>query len=512
MTFRSILFFNSENISQDEGQLKIPDFFHDLNLDQVIDAVISGKEEYNLKPFFYRCQCTSDEILFRQEIMSELENPELKRHFDRFAGSMQNMRKQLALLDKFHHKYQKERLFLDVVEIYCDALNELSRNLSNGRLKSQGLSNFRDYLKEYVLSETFTLLFNETKSLVASLSSVKYCIYIDGLKVQVRNYNSEADYTREVEDTFARFKEGSVKDYRITFSNPLVMNQVEELILDGVAQLYPDLFAKLDVFFEINNGFNDKVISTFDREIQFYLAYLDYISIFKEAGLHFCYPLISDEKIDIYAQGSFDLALAFRHIHEKSAIVSNDFFLKDKERVLVISGPNQGGKTTFARLFGQIHYLAGIGCPVPGSNARLFLYDRLFTHFEKEENIRNLRGKLQDELFRIHRIISQSTGDSLIIINEILTSTTLQDQIFLSKKIMHQINDLDLYCVWVTFIDELALYSESTVSMVSSIVPGDPALRTFKITRKPPDGLAYAQSIAEKHRVTYELIMDRIKS
>ncbi len=511
MSFPSILFERPEDFI-DERQIDAPDFFVDLNLDQIIAAVTAGREEYNLKPFFYYPLNRIGAIEYRHEIMQDLENAALSEHVKSFSQQMRTVREHLAQADKLHYNYQKEAWFLDAVEVYCDAVNCLADNLSNAALKSRGLSAFGEYLANYAGSAGFTSLLAETKQLKADLAAARYCVLIKGNGFEVRKYGAQSDYSANVEETFAKFKQGDVKDYRVKFSCLPRMNHIESKILDFVAQLYPDTFSNLDSYCAKNSNFLDEAVAAFDREIQFYIACLEYVAVLKRAGLKFCYPRISNNCREVHDYEGFDLALAYKLIGENSAIVCNDFHLTDKERIFVVTGPNQGGKTTFARTFGQLHYLAAIGCPVPGAEAQLFLFDRLFVHFEREEDIRNLRGKLHDDLVRIYDILNRATSSSIIILNEIFTSTTLQDAVFLSKKVMEKIIEFDLLCVWVTFIDELASFGDQVVSMVSTIVPEDPALRTFKILRRQADGLSYAMSIAEKHRLTYESLKERVKS
>jgi DNA mismatch repair protein MutS len=511
MTFHSILFARTEDSSKQETR-EAPAFFADLNLDQIVDAITAGRQEYNLKPFFYTPLHDIDAITYRHEILRDLENHVLFEHIRSFAQKMRTMREQLAQADKMYYTYQKERWFLDAVEKYCDAVTGLVHDLSLVDVQSRGFLPFRAYVTDYANSDRFTALLAETKQLKADLSTVKYSLLIRGNSVKVRKYESESDYSADVEETFAKFKQGAVKDYRVKFRVFPDMDHVEAHILALVARLYPDIFSHLDDYCAKHGQYLDETLAIFDREIQFYVAYLEYIARIKRKGLQFCYPHMSEASKDVSDFEGFDLALASKLITEKSSVVCNDFYLKGSERIVVVTGPNQGGKTTFARTFGQVHYLASIGCPVPGREAHLLLYDRLLTHFEKEETITDLRGKLQDDLVRIHTIVQQATSNSIVILNEMFTSTTVDDALFLSKKIMEKLTHLDVLCVWVTFIDELASFSEKTVSMVSMVVPDNPAVRTFKIVRKPADGLAYALAIAEKYRLTHDEVKGRIRS
>ncbi len=511
MSFHSILFLKTDE-STNKETTKAPAYFVDLNLDQVIDAITAHRQEYNLKPFFYTPINNSDTIQYRQEIGKDLENITLLENIKSFAQKMIVMRRFLALIDKLYYKRHKEGWFLEAIVTYCDAVCSLAQDLALAEVKSRGFLAFREFMTNYANSPKFTSILAETQKIKTDLSTVKYCVIIKNSTVKVRKYQFETDYSQEVEKTFEKFKQGAVKDYKVKLSIGSGMNHVEAQILDIVAKLYPEIFLDLEHYCVKNIDFLDETISVFDREIQFYVSYLDYVATIKRVGLKFCYPKIVHQSKDIFNYDGYDLALAYKRISENSSIVWNDFYLKGKERIIVVSGPNQGGKTTFARTFGQLHYLASLGLPVPGRKAQLFLFDRLFTHFEKEEDIQNLRGKLQDDLVRISSILDQATPSSIIIMNEIFTSTTLNDAIFLSKKILEKIIQLDLLCVCVTFIDELASLSEKTVSMVSTVVPENPAVRTYKIIRKPADGLAYAISIAEKYHLTYENLMERINS
>lgn len=487
-----------------------PECFRDLNLDQIVAAICAERDEYHLKPFFYLPLDRVAAIEYRQAIFRDLEDRTLVNHLCVFARQMQSIRTLTAEADKRWYPKQRQRGFLEAIDVYCAAVCNLAHSLASDALHSTGLCRARDFLTTYERSEGFQALLTETRQLISDFAQIQYRLQIIGLRIKVSAYEAHPDFGAAVVRTFEKFRQGTTQGYDFRLTHGSQISPLEAEILDRVALSFPEPFAELERYCLRRHDCLNPTIVAFDREAQFYLAYREYIGRLQRAGLPFCYPKVNASFEGVDCHETFDLALATKLSEVPTVPVANDVRVHAEERILVISGANQGGKTTFARLFGQLHFLASLGCPVPGRDAKLSLFDQLFTHFEREENLETLRSKLEDDLIRVHAILERATPQSILVMNESFSSSTLQDALFLSRNILEQIIERDLVCVFVTFLDELASMGPSTVSFVAMVDPEDPARRTFKIQRRPADGLAYALAIAANHRLTYERIKERL--
>ncbi len=180
--YYSILFLDSGDHAADDGA-EAPHFFHDLNCDQIIDAITAGREEYHLKPFFYAPLRRADAINYRHEVMQDLENTALLERVRSFARQMRKMRDYLVRQQKLYYKEQREAWFLDAIQVYCDAINTFAAGLCHTGLKSRGFLGFRDYLTDYAGSIVFNALLSQTNKLKDDLAMVKYCVLIKGRQV-----------------------------------------------------------------------------------------------------------------------------------------------------------------------------------------------------------------------------------------------------------------------------------------------------------------------------------------
>ena len=162
MSFVSIIFDEQIGYNRDLP-IKQPEHFNDLYLDQIINDVTSGWDEYNLKPFYYFPLKNEDEIYYRHNIFRDLEDENIYEKVSLFSDKMRKVRGYLKQVEKFYYEEQKEIWFLYSAEIYCDAVKIFIEELESLSIKSEGFRKFRDYLKEYYSGDRFKTLSKEIK-------------------------------------------------------------------------------------------------------------------------------------------------------------------------------------------------------------------------------------------------------------------------------------------------------------------------------------------------------------
>jgi DNA mismatch repair protein MutS len=491
-----------------------PACFKDLGLDQLFTGFTAASDE--IRSVLYTPLSETKVIQYRQDVMRDLENRESRELFSDFAnlicnisGEMNTIRKTFPDFTGPAPRYAVQGRLFYCAERYCNAVTECYEKSRNFVFKSAGLSDCIGYLKKYCNSTLFVNFSEAVKSLLSEADRIHYCMLIKDRTLRIRKYEDQPDSAERIHALFDRFRQGDVREYRRIMREEPYDEHVEEAVLHILSELYKKFFSGLRAFCSAYTEFEDKVLLKFADELKFYLFWIMITIPLKERGLSFCFPAVQKKPDGIFVRESFDVVLASK---KGGRVVTNDITMNTTERIIVVTGPNQGGKTTYARAFGQIQYLALLGLTVPGTGAQVKLFDTIYTHFERNEDLSSGNGKLQDDLLRLHDIFKTATADSIIIVNEIFSSTTAADAAELGMKMMDMIAALGAVSVVVTFLDELARHGPETVSMMSMVDSESSGRRNFKIERKPPDGLAYALQIAEKYGLTYESLNRRLNT
>jgi hypothetical protein len=154
-------------------------------------------------------------VWYRHEVLRDLENGAVLASVNRFGEAMRQMRQHLGQAQKLHYQLQQQAWFLDAVDIYCTAVRALTGELAACAVTSRGFRRFRRYLADYADSERFTALATQTRALKDALARVRYAVRVHGARVTVSRYADEPDYGAEVEETFAKFRQGTVRSYLV---------------------------------------------------------------------------------------------------------------------------------------------------------------------------------------------------------------------------------------------------------------------------------------------------------
>lgn len=135
--------------------------------------------------------------------------------------------------------------------------------------------------------------------------------------------------------------------------------------------------------------------------------------------------------------------------------VPNDISLKNSDRLLIITGPNSGGKTAYCKTVAQIQLLGQAGCYVPASSAQLVPVDHIFYQVPDPSRLDAGIGRFGHELQRTREIFFNSTPLSLVILDELSEGTTFEEKMTLSEYILKGFKELGASTLLVTHNHEL---------------------------------------------------------
>ncbi|MEQ1440332.1 DNA mismatch repair protein MutS [Fontimonas sp. SYSU GA230001] len=190
------------------------------------------------------------------------------------------------------------------------------------------------------------------------------------------------------------------------------------------------------------------------------LAELDVLACFAERSraLNFCRPQLAEEPcIEIRAG---------RHpVVEQtldSPFVPNDLALSDTTRLLVITGPNMGGKSTYMRQTALIVLLAHTGCFVPAESARIGPIDRIFTRIGASDDLASGQSTFMVEMSETANILHNATAQSLVLMDEIGRGTSTYDGLSLARAVAeHLATQVRAFCLFATHYFELTALADS---------------------------------------------------
>ena len=130
-----------------------------------------------------------------------------------------------------------------------------------------------------------------------------------------------------------------------------------------------------------------------------------------------------------------------------------------------------------------------------------------------EEQLEALRAEacLSGELIRLNDIFNSANAESLIFLNEIFASTTNHDAYEMGMFMIDRISEINCMCIFATHVWTLATYGKGTVSLVAqTLETNGSVVSTYKVGRKDANNLAFGVSLAEKYKLTYREIKERI--
>ena len=252
-------------------------------------------------------------------------------------------------------------------------------------------------------------------------------------------------------------------------------------------------------------------------EIEFLVKASAFLEALKARGVKLTFPTVVPGGKTLRAAGLINPRIALLTDGE---LVPNDVDFDGDAGIYVITGPNRGGKSVFTCAVGQAVVMASLGLPVCADSFEFSPCDNVFCHFPTGEEDTVDKGRLGEECSRLSDILSDVTGESLVLLDESLSSTGADEASAIAGEVLAALSVIGCRAVFSTHLHSLAagvgeinsrtssLGGVKIDNLVADIESGE---RTFKVVRRAPVGKSFATDVAGKYGLSLGDILEKVK-
>lgn len=498
MEFTSIL-----DLRPSPGEhLPKPAFYTDLNLDQVIGRA-AGSWGENTRKFYYYFPADEECEKYRREIFADVKQTSVYEALLEFTKKMEAWKDVCEKKEKVHEEMQRHVWHIVETSSWCDALESLAERIKGSECRSKGLCLFRDFLRQYLDSGEYQDMRASALRLYERLCGFRLRLTYEKELLMVSEEQTKGAYETFLKDCFP--------NHERVLKNPFTAEEGLSILEYEVVKIFrkkhEDFFREAAEFYDAHREYSRETLIRFEREITYYLSFAQFEWKMQEKGYRFAAPGTDADK-EMSATGLYDLALACVNAADQREVISNDMNFSEGENFFVLTGPNQGGKTTFARSLGQLVYFAKMGLDVPADAANVPHFGHLLTHFSVEESVETGRGKLKEELVRLAPMMEKNEAGAFVVINELFTTAANYDACIMGKRVLDHFIGQGCRGIYVTHLKELAEDRPGVVSLRAML--NEQKIQTFRIMRSEAEESACAVNQVNKYKLTYSQLKERL--
>lgn len=472
----------------------------DLELDTLFNALALDDKfllEVAKKAVLSGIENGLETILYRQAILKDcLKNPAIVR--DIYAIAVESIEKEKKIYWGFFSKYPTAILdrSTEVMRLYVGTLKRLRQIADEhaGEFESAGLRRFFAMLQSELSDDYFAVVENHLRDLKFNngvLISAQVGKGNKGANYCLRkSLNDQQSWIERIfkVDPFA--KKSPAYTFYIADRDEAGFRALEELRDRGI-NLAANALAQS----------TDHILSFFTlvrTELAFYIGCLNLQGQLTQMGepTSFPLPVALGERRHSF-NGLYDICLA---LSMKQKIVDNAGNADDKNLV-IITGANQGGKSTFLRSVGLAQLMMQCGMFVPAASFCANICDRLFTHYKREEDVTMNSGKLDEELSRMSDIVDHLTPHSLLLFNESFAATNEREGSEIARQIVRALSNAHIKMFFVTHLYEFArsFYDQGMENATFLRAERQPdGSRTFKLIEGEPLQTSYGKDLYDR--------------